>query len=143
MPEVEAIYIGEDEYPSPVTSVDEVEAVAGRGLVGDRKFDAYRQISIVSSEELAEAASSWGGDIAPGSTRRQVTISEGRFDRTPGATIKLGEVVVEVNGDCSPCDEMEQSVGPGAREHLRELAGITGSIVKGGTIRVGDPVHLG
>jgi len=65
-----------------------------------------------------------------------------RLNRTPGTTIKVGEVVVTVNGDCSPCDEMNLSVGPGARDHLKERAGITGMIEKGGTIRVGDPVVL-
>lgn len=142
MPRVEAIHIGPNEYPAELESVTEVEAVAGRGLKGDRKFDAFRQISIVSTEELAEAAAAWGGEIPLGSTRRQVTISGGRLNRTPGTTIRIGDVVIESNGDCSPCEEMNESVGEGAREHLRDLAGITGSIVKGGTIRVGDPVQL-
>ena len=53
-----------------------------------------------------------------------------------------GDVVVEVNGDCSPCQEMSDTIGPGVRDHLRDRAGITGSIVKGGTIRVGDTVEI-
>ena len=142
MPRVEAIHIGEQKMPAELTSVTEVEAVAGRGLKGDRKFDAFRQISIVSSEELAEAAAEWGGEIPLGSTRRQITISDGRFNRTPGTTVHIGDVVVEVNGDCSPCQEMSDTIGPGVRDHLRDRAGITGSIVKGGTIRVGDTVEI-
>ncbi len=141
VPHVEAIHIG-GKQPAPLESVSEVEAVAGRGLVGDRYFDGYRQISIVSSEELAEAAAEWGGEIPAGSTRRQITISEGRFNRTPGTSIRLGDVVVQVNGDCSPCEQMNKSVGPEAREFLRGRGGITGSIVEGGTIRVGDPVKI-
>ncbi|MDH3606095.1 MAG: MOSC domain-containing protein [Acidimicrobiia bacterium] len=142
MPHVEAIHIGEHKLPAPLESVTEVEAVAGRGLRGDRKFDAFRQISIVSSEELAEAAAAWGGEIPVGATRRQITISDGRFNRTPGTIIRLGEVEVEVNGDCSPCREMSETIGPDVREHLRYRAGITGSVVKGGTIRVGDQVEI-
>ena len=69
-------------------------------------------------------------------------VSEGRFNREPGSTIRLGEVVVTVNGDCSPCDEMELSIGPGARVALVELGGVTGTIVGGGMIRVGDPVEF-
>ena len=142
MAEVTGIHISSGTWPEPVQSVDEIEAVAGRGLVGDRKFDAHRQISIVSTEELDEAAAAWGGEIPAGSTRRQITITGSKLNRTPGTTVKIGEVVVTVNGDCSPCDEMNASVGPGAKEHLQERAGITGSIAKGGTIRVGDPVEL-
>lgn len=142
MAEVTGIHIASGTWPEPVTPVEEVEAVAGRGLVGDRKFDAHRQISIVSTEELDEAAAAWGGEIPAGSTRRQITVSGTKLNRTPGTTITLGEVVVTVNGDCSPCDEMNMSVGPGAREYLQERAGITGTIKKGGMIRVGDPVEL-
>ena len=143
MAEVTGIHISPSTWPEPVHAVDEVEAVAGRGLVGDRKYDAHRQISIVSTEELAEAAQRLGSDIPAGSTRRQITISEGRFNREPGSTIRLGEVVVSINGDCSPCDEMEETIGLGARAALQGLAGVTGMIVSGGTIKVGDPVDLG
>ena len=143
MAEVTGIHISAATWPEPVEAVDEVEAVAGTGLVGDRKYRSRRQISIVSDEELAEAAQRLGTDIPAGSTRRQITISEGRFDRTPGSTIRIGEVVVTVNGDCAPCDEMEETIGPGARAALQGLAGVTGTIASGGTIRVGDPVTMG
>lgn len=143
MAEVTGIHIASRTWPDPVHSVEEVEAVAGAGLVGDRKYGARRQISIVSTEELADAGAELGADIAPGSTRRQITISGTRLDRTEGATIRLGEVVVSVSGDCSPCDEMNETVGPGARDALRGRAGVTGTIVSGGIIRVGDPVELG
>jgi len=38
---------------------------------------------------------------------------------------------------------MEESVGVGARAALQGLAGVTGSIVAGGVIRVGDQVEDG
>jgi len=142
MAHVIGIHIAAGTWPEQVRAVDEVEAIAHQGLVGDRKFGARRQISIVSTEELDEAATKWGGDIPAGLTRRQITISEGRFNRKPGSTIRLGEVLVTVNGDCSPCDEMNESIGPRAREALVELAGVTGTIVEGGMIRVGDPMEL-
>lgn len=143
MTHVVGIHTAAAPWPEQVRAVDEIEAIAQQGLVGDRKFGARRQISIVSNEELAEAAAKWGGDIPAGLTRRQITISDGRFNRAPGATIRLGEVVVTVNGDCSPCDEMEESIGPGARAALVELGGVTGTIVEGGMIRIGDSVEFG
>ncbi|MBT8166016.1 MAG: MOSC domain-containing protein [Acidimicrobiia bacterium] len=142
MAHVTGIHISEDTWPGRPHSVEEVEAIAGQGLVGDRKFGARRQISIVSTEELDEAAAKLGDAIPMGSTRRQITISEGRFTREPGSAIRLGDVVVEVAGDCSPCDEMEESVGPGARAALVQLGGVVGAIVEGGVIRVGDPVEF-
>ncbi len=142
MPEVTAIHIGTEKSPAPLTSVSEVEAVTGQGLVGDRKFGSPRHISIVSTEELDEAAAKWGAPIPAGSTRRQITITGSRLPRQQGAIVRLGEVLIKVNGDCAPCEIMETSVGPGARGALAELAGITASIIEGGTIQVGDPVEF-
>jgi MOSC domain-containing protein YiiM len=142
MAQVTGIHIAAATWPEPVRAVDAVEAIARQGLVGDRKLGTRRQISIVSMEELDEAAARLGAEIPPGATRRQITISEGRFNREPGSTIRLGEVIVEVNGNCSPCDEMNASIGPGAQAALIDLAGVTGTIVEGGVIRVGDPVEI-
>ena len=142
MAEVTGIHIAAETWPEPVHAVDSDEAVAGRGLVGDRKFGAKRQITIVSTEELDEVATTWGNEIPAGATRRQITITGTRLNREHGATVRLGEVVVSVHGDCSPCEEMEESVGPGARAALVGLAGVTGTIITGGTIRLGDEVEV-
>ncbi|MGI9647354.1 MAG: MOSC domain-containing protein [Acidimicrobiia bacterium] len=142
MAHVVGIHVAPGTWPEPVHAVESVEAVAGQGLVGDRKYGALRQISIVSTEELDEVASEWGGEIPVGSTRRQITVSGTKLNRERGATIRLGEVVVSVHGDCSPCEEMEEAVGPGARAALVGRAGIVGIIVEGGTICLGDEVQL-
>jgi MOSC domain-containing protein YiiM len=142
MATVTGIHIAATTWPEPVHAVDSVEAIAGQGLVGDRKFGAPRQITVVSTEELEEVAAEWGSDIPAGATRRQITITGAKLNREKGATIRLGEVVVSVHGDCSPCEEMEESVGPGARAALVGRAGVTGVIVEGGTIRVGDEVQV-
>ena len=127
-----------------MTSHDEIEAVAGKGLVGDRHFDKYSkgQITVVSTDELAVAEADLGYAIAPGATRRNITVSGLELPRTPGARLRLGEVVVEVYRDASPCTVMEESVGPGSQEALRGRSGIRGLIVEGGTLRVGDTVEL-
>jgi MOSC domain-containing protein YiiM len=127
-----------------VVAHTEIEAVAGKGLVGDRHFDHYSkgQITVVSNDELALAEADLGYPIAPGSTRRNVTVSGLQLPRTPGSRLRLGEVVVEVYRDASPCTTMEGSVGPGAQAALRGRAGVRGMIVEGGTLRVGDPVQL-
>ena len=143
MTHVTDIHIAPGTWPEPVHAVEEVEAIAGHGLVGDRKYGSRRQISLVSTEELDEAAARLGAEIPAGSTRRQITISDGRFDRSPGSRVRIGEVVVSVGGDCSPCDEMHESIGPGARAAMVGLGGVIGTIVEGGTIRVGDAVEFG
>lgn len=143
MPDVEHIHVA-PRSGAPMESVAEVAAVAGKGLEGDRNFDQYSkgQITVVSTEELDEAAAEWGQAIAPGSTRRNVTVSGLRLPRDEGARIKLGDVVVEVYRSSEPCELMEEAVGPGARAALKNRAGIRGLVIEGGTLRVGDSVTL-
>jgi MOSC domain-containing protein YiiM len=128
-----------------------VEAVAGSGLVGDRyagrkasgggEFDG--QVTLVSEEELREAAERLGAPIAAGSTRRNVTVAGlGRLPRDAGARLVLGAVVVEVTGPAEPCGIMEKSVGRGAKNALVERAGIRARILRSGTIAVGEAVAL-
>ncbi len=143
MAEVAAIHVAA-EKGSPVTAVEHVISVAGRGLIGDRYFDLHpdRQITVVATDELDEAAAELGYPIPLGSTRRNVTVSGIRLPREAGSRLRLGEIVVEVHDDCAPCEVMETSVGPGARAALPQRAGIVGRIIQGGILRVGDPVSL-
>ena len=129
---------------APLVSHDEIEVVSGKGLVGDRHFDGYSrgQITVVSADELADAAADLGYDIPLGATRRNVTIDGLRLPRTPGTRIRLGEVVMEVYRDASPCVGMEEAVGTGAQEALRGRSGVRGLVVEGGVLRVGDPVSV-
>lgn len=121
-------------------AVDSVEVVAGEGVVGDRKYGAYRHVTVVSTEELSEAAGRLGRPIEPGSTRRQITVSGVDLPRTEGAILELGNVVIRVMGDCAPCEKMEESVGTGARAALVGLAGITAEVIEGGRLALGDEV---
>lgn len=132
------------ESGAPLQSHAEVRALAGRGLEGDRNLDGNeaRQVTIVSTAELADAVAELGYAIEPGSTRRNITISDIKLPRQPGRYIRLGEVTVEITRDCSPCEVMEVWVGPGAREALQVRAGVTGRILADGVIRVGDSVEL-
>ena len=129
---------------APLVSHEEIEAVAGKGLVGDRHFDRYSkgQITVVSADELAKAESILGYDVPLGATRRNITIEGLELPRKPGSRIRLGDVVVEVYRDASPCVGMEEAVGPGAQEALRGKSGIRGLITESGTLRAGDAVTL-
>lgn len=125
-------------------AVDDVEAVAGSGLVGDRHFGRARQITLVCTGELEEAAFELGlTAIPPGATRRNLTIDLPALPREHGTRITIGTVELSVWRECTPCDVMEASVATGARGALRERAGVSATVERGGTIRVGDPVTIG
>lgn len=137
-----AIHIA-SEYGKPVEAVSEIEAVAGKGLVGDRYLGTRRQVTLVATGELDAAAGELGADrIEQGATRRNITVDLPSLPRTHGSQIEIGEAVLEVWRDCAPCEVMETAVGPGARAALRDRAGVSATVVAGGLIRVGDVVRL-
>lgn len=140
---VSQIHIGSRHGAKP-ESLDEVRAVEDRGLEGDRYFGSILNVTIVCEGELSKAAADLGEEaIAPGATRRNITVTLDELPRTHGTEIQLGEVVVEVWRDCAPCEYMEETVGHGARHALKGRSGISAKITKGGMIRIGDPVVVG
>ena len=137
---VSHIHIGSQHGAEP-QSLDEVRAVQDQGLEGDRNFGSIRSVTIVCEGELTKVAADLGKEaIAPGATRRNITVTLDELPRTHGTEIQLGEVLVEVWRDCAPCVYMEETVGQGARDALKGRSGISATITGGGLIRVGDPV---
>jgi len=131
------------ESGAALTLLDEIEAVTGVGLVGDRHAgSAARQISIQSRSELREAADRLGREILAEQTRRNITIDKGSLPRTRGQALRLGAVELEVFSDAAPCALMTELIGEGARPALQRLAGIHCRVIRGGTIHVGDELVL-
>lgn len=127
----------------PSKSVQQVEAEAGKGLVGDRYHGSkHRHVSIQSASQLAEAAEVFGRPIDPAGTRRNLTISSGEVPRDPGDRIRIGDVLLEVVRVAAPCRLLDDNLGPGAAEALRRRAGSICRILEGGVIAVGDEVEL-
>lgn len=139
---VTAIHIA-PEYGRPVEPVERVEAVAGKGLRGDRYFGSRRQVTLVATGELEAAAAELGVEgIDDGATRRNITVELPSLPRAHGARIEIGAVVLAVWRDCAPCEVMETAVGPGARVALRGRAGVSATVLEGGAIEVGALVRV-
>ncbi len=132
------------EKRAPLTIVDEIEVEVGTGIVGDRPgFNSSRQVSIQSRAELALASKRLGREIEPDQTRRNITIDAGDLPRERGQRLLLGTVELEVFSDAAPCNTMTELIGTGARPALRKLGGIHCRVIRPGTIRLGDDLHLG
>ena len=144
---VEAILL-RTERRGAVDAVAEVEAVAGRGLEGDRRAerapdpDARRQVTLVQSEHLEVVARLLDRDgIDPAVLRRNLVVSGINLLALKDATFTVGEVVLEGTGPCHPCSRMEEALGPGGYSAMRGHGGITARVVEGGTIHAGDAVR--
>ncbi len=135
---VEAIHVAEA-ADAPMRALAEAECRADLGLVGDRyaRPGTRSQVTVISAEALAEAASLLGLPIPPGATRRNVTVS-GVDLPAVGGRLRLGPVLLEITGPADPCELMNTVIGPGAREALAGRAGLRGRVLAGGILRRGD-----
>ena len=127
----------------PMRSVEQVEAEAGKGIVGDRYHGTrHRHVTVQSATALAESAEAFGRDIPAALTRRNLTLSDGVVPREPGSRIRIGDVLLEVVRVAAPCKLLDDTIGPGAQEALRRRGGSVCRVLDSGTIRVGDAVDL-
>ena len=121
----------------------EIDLLTGIGIIGDRHAGKRRQVTIVWTGELAEAAALHGVDHIDGErTRRNIVVDTPTLPRTHGTTFRIGAVEFAVWRDCAPCELMDEFFGPGAKDALRERCGISATVTSGGTIRLGDRFTL-
>ena len=127
----------------PMRAVDQVEVEAAAGIVGDRYHGArHRQVSGQSLTALAAAEADLGRPIAPGLTRRNLTIDHGEVPREPGGLIRLGPVLLEVVRVAAPCRLLDDYLGAGAVDALRRRGGSICRVLEGGTVLLGQAVDL-
>jgi len=125
------------DHGSPMHEVREVEAVDGKGLKGDISFGrGIRQVLIMEAETVEHFG------LGPGMARENLLVTGLRLADIPrGGLVTVGEALLEVTGDCTPCSFMDE-LRPGLQNAIRGKRGIIARVVTGGTIRVGDPVAV-
>ena len=135
---VEAIHLGAERVPE-LWTVEEVRAVAGQGLEGDRHFHpegapSGQALTLVEAEQVEDVG------LAPGETRRQVTVRGVDLNSLVGKRFRVGEVECLGVELCEPCSHLEAMTSPGIIKELVHRAGINADILVGGTIRLGDQI---
>ncbi len=135
---VEAIHLGEALNPR-LYPVESVRAVAGKGLEGDRHFAPDGAgpgcaLTLVEAEIVAEVG------LAPGETRRQLTVRGVQLNDLVGRRFRVGEVECYGVELCEPCSHLESLTRPGIIKELLHRAGINADILTDGVISVGDQI---
>lgn len=129
------------ERETPMKRVPEVQAVEGRGFVGDRhgkkKPHGKRQVL------LLDAASHAALGLDVGVLKENVVISGLPLEALPaGQRLALGEeVVLEVTEPCVPCSKLNR-IRPGLLSESWGQRGQLAKVLRGGTVREGDGVRL-
>ena len=136
--------------PAPrvaMLALEYVEAIAGRGLQGDRTAEKSRpgndrQVTLIQAEHLdAIAALLRRESIESALLRRNIVVSGINLVSLKGHTFRIGDALLQMSGDCHPCSLMESQLGVGGYNAMRGHGGITARVITGGTIRVGAMVE--
>jgi MOSC domain-containing protein YiiM len=112
------------------------------GVEGDRHAGRpLRQVSILNVETVTELAQA-GMPVRPGILGENITVEGVPVMRLPdGVRLRIGEAELEITGDRPACKELLEV----HRDALKAMVGRTGKmarVVRGGTVRPGDPIEL-
>ena len=120
-----------------MAAVSTVTAVSGKGILGDASFGKRnRQVLLIDSETLSDF------HLNPGDVRENVTLAN--FDSTqlsPHDQLQLGEIVLAVTGPCQPCRQLDE-IRSGFSSDIKGRRGVLATVVRGGELKVGDPISL-
>ncbi len=138
------------EAEGPMKEVSAAEAIAGRGLLGDRyehKAGTFSNpqgggydLTLVEAEALEELSAK-GVELAPIETRRNLVVRGIALDELIGRRFKVGEVECFGQRRCEPCSHLERLTRPGVLRGLVHRGGLRADILSGGRIRTGDSVE--
>ena len=126
----------------PVKSAEQTKALTNIGLEGDHARGGRRQVAIRTEEGWAEACREFGREVDPSVRRANLLIRGIDVASRIDGQLHIGEVVIEILGECRPCELLDQDGNEGLYASLRDdrRAGVFGRIVQGGDLRVGMEV---
>jgi hypothetical protein len=146
---VESIFIAA-EAEGATRPVDNVHAVAGQGLDGDRYFAGGgtffeqrkpgQDITLIEAEAIEGLAREKGIELGPGEARRNVVTRGIGLNQLVGRRFTVGEVECVGQRLCDPCSHLERLTKPGVLKGLVNRGGLRADVVTGGRIAVGDAV---
>jgi len=147
---VEAIYIAA-ERSGPCRAVERAEAVAGRGLRGDRYYHrdgtfsegtlTGGELTLIEAEALEELAAVHGVDLDPAEARRNLLTRGIALNDLVGRRFGVGDVECVGRRWCEPCAHLQRLTREGTLRGLVHRGGLRADILDGGEIAVGAPVR--
>src|SRR6185503_16162710 len=137
---IEAIWI-KPAHRIPMKRVDSGELVAGRGLEGSVDRSRRRQLTLLEAENWSRCVSKLNAATDPSARRANILLSGVRLAHTRGRVLKIGAARIQVGGELTPCERMDEAL-PGLQEALRADwgGGVFAQVLEGGLIAVGDSV---
>ena len=134
---------------APMQSVDEVRAIPGRGLEGDRYFfkqgtfykpQPDRELTLIEAEAIEALKRELSVDYGLADSRRNVVTRGVPLNHLVGKEFWLGEVKALGIKLCEPCAHLQKLTVKQVLPGLVHRGGLRAQILTEGTIRVGATV---
>jgi len=131
-------------------TLNQVQAVAGRGLQGDRYFAGLgtysnnpgsgRHVSLIEIEAIEALQREYQVEIDASLSRRNIVTRAVALNHLVDREFTVGEVCLRGMRLCEPCAHLERLSRRGAMRGLIHRGGLRAEILTGGTIHVGDAI---
>ena len=132
---------------APMQSVDEVRAIPGRGLEGDRYFDSQgrgpqpdRELTLIEAEAVEAMKRELNVDYGLSASRRNVVTRGVPLNHLVGKEFWVGEVKARGLKLCEPCAHLQRLTIKEVLPGLVHRGGLRAQILTEGIIRVGATV---
>ena len=127
-----------------ITSVTEIECVAGLGLRGDRYFgykpDFKGQVTFFDADAVQAVRDHFTvPDLSSSVFRRNLIVRGADLGACVGKRFRFQGIDFEATEECKPCYWMDEAVAPGAEEFLKAnfRGGLRARILSDGVLKVG------
>ena len=138
-----------DRSAEPMKKVDQLAALAGQGIEGDRyllgtgtyskKPEPGRQVTLIQSEVLNSLNKRFNITVKPKESRRNVLTEGIEINDLIGKEFLVGTVRLRAHRLTRPCKYLENLLGqPGLYSELWDHGGISCEILTDGVIEEGD-----
>ena len=138
-----------DRMSAPMKKVEQVNALAGKGLEGDRyllgvgtyskKPQPGRQVTLIKSEMLELLKDKFDITVKPEESRRNVLTKGVEINDLIGTEFYVGTVRLRAHRITQPCLYLEKLLDqPGLYNELWDNGGISCEILTDGIIKEGD-----
>jgi MOSC domain-containing protein YiiM len=141
------------EAEASMQSVEEVHAIPGRGLEGDRYFDnkgrtprPEKELTLIEAEAVEAMKRELGVDYGLADSRRNVVTRDVPLNHLVGKEFWIGEVKAKGIKLCEPCSHLQKLTTEKVIPGLVHRGGLRAQILTEGTIRVGHsvkPISIG
>src|SRR5438132_5749871 len=134
------------EAEAPMQSVNEVRAVPGQGLEGDRYFDHKgtfskpqpdRELTLIEAEAIEALRSEFQVEYDLSASRRNLVTRGVPLNHLVGKEFWIGEVKARGLRLCEPCAHLQRLSHPKVLPGLVHRGGLRAQILSEGTIKVG------